>query len=67
MRNDNAKVERQFDFFLADNSEDFTQAGMTKLIKGATRRPDISKSVQSLQLAIDKAKVSLDFAVSPST
>lgn len=59
MRNDNAKVERQFDFFLADNSEDFTQAGMTKLIKGATRRPDISP--------IDEAKGSLDFAVSPST
>ena len=31
IRNDNAKVERQFDFVLADKSAGLTQAGMVRL------------------------------------
>ena len=30
IRSDNAKVERQFDFFMADKSEGLTQAGMVR-------------------------------------
>ena len=29
--NDNGRVERQFDFFMADKSEGLTQAGMARL------------------------------------
>ena len=35
------------------------------LLEGAIRSPDISKSVQRYQLAVDEAKVRLDFAVAP--
>ena len=31
MRKDNAKVEKRFDFFMADKSEGLTQAGMARL------------------------------------
>ena len=34
-------------------------------VDDAIRKPDISKSVQRFQLAIDEAKVQLDLAVSP--
>ena len=106
IRNDNAKVERQFDFLMADKSEGLTQAGMARLnqstevfvycilgsqvsvrssilgssgsakevqheflvlVEDAFRKPDISKSVQGFQLAIDEANVRLDLAVSSGT
>ena len=35
------------------------------LLEGAIRTPDISKSVQRYQLAIDEAKVRLDFVAAP--
>ena len=105
IRNDNAKIERQFDFFMEEKSG-LTQAGMARLnhwieafvyrilgtqvsvrssilgssgsakeaqreflilVDDAIRMPDISKNVQRFQFAIDKAKVRLDLAVSPST
>ena len=37
------------------------------LLEGAIRTPDISKSVQCYQLAIDEAKVCLDFVAAPGT
>ena len=37
------------------------------LMEDSIRQPDISKSVQRFQLAIDEAKVRLDLAVSPGT
>ena len=37
------------------------------LLEGAIRTPDISKSVQHYQLAIDEAKVHLDFVAAPGT
>ena len=37
------------------------------LMEDAIRQPDISKSIQRLQIAIDKANVRLDLAVSPGT
>ena len=37
------------------------------LLEGAIRTPDISKSVQRYQLAIDEAKVRLDFVAAPGT
>ena len=37
------------------------------LLEGAIRTPDISKSVQRYQLAIDKAKVRLNFVAAPRT
>ena len=98
IRSDNAKVERQFDFFMADKSEGLTQAGMVRpnqsieafvycilgakvnvrsstlgslgsakeaqrdflvIVEDAIRKPDISKSVQTFQLAIDEEKCGL--------
>ena len=44
-----------------------TQSEFLALIEDAIRTPDISKSVQRYQLAIDEAKVRLDFATSPGT
>ena len=37
------------------------------LMEDAKRQPDISKSIQRFQLAIDEAKVRLDLAISPGT
>ena len=37
------------------------------LLEGAIRTPDISKSVQCYRLAIDEAKVCLDFVAAPGT
>ena len=37
------------------------------LLEGDIRTPDISKSVQCYQVAIDEAKVRLDFVASPGT
>ena len=37
------------------------------LLEGAIRTPDISKSVQRYQLAIDKVKVRLNFVATPRT
>ena len=37
------------------------------LMEDAIRQPDISKSIQRFQLAIDEAKVRLDLAISPGT
>ena len=42
-----------------------TQNEFLVLLEGAIRSPDISASVQRYQLAIDEAKVRLDFAVAP--
>ena len=44
-----------------------TQSEFSVLMEDAIRTPDISKSVQRYQLAIDEAKVRLDFATSPGT
>ena len=43
------------------------QSEFLVLMEDAIRTPDISKSVQRYQLAIDEAKVRLDFATSPGT
>ena len=37
------------------------------LLEDAVKQPDISKSVQRFQLAVQKAKVKLDLAISPGT
>ena len=37
------------------------------LVEDAIRQPDLSKSIQRFQLAIQEAKVRLDFAISPGT
>ena len=44
-----------------------TQREFLVLVEDAIRKPDISKSVQRFQLAIDEAKVRLNLAVSPGT
>ena len=44
-----------------------TQREFLSLVEDATRNPDISKSVQRFQLAIESAKVRLDLAISPGT
>ena len=42
-----------------------TQRQFLSMVKDAIRNPDISKSVQRFQLAIESAKVRLDLAISP--
>ena len=42
-----------------------TQRQFLSMVEDAIRNPDISKSVQRLQLAIESAKVRLDLAISP--
>ena len=42
-----------------------TQRQFLSMVEDAIRNPDISKSVQSFQLAIESAKVRLDLAISP--
>ena len=44
-----------------------TQREFLGLVEDAVRNPDISKSVQRFQLAIESAKVRLDLAISPGT
>ena len=44
-----------------------TQSEFLVLMEDAIRTPGISKSVQRYQLAIDEAKVRLDFATNPGT
>ena len=44
-----------------------TQREFLSLFEDAIRNPDISKSVQRFQLAIESAKVRLDLAISPGT
>ena len=44
-----------------------TQREFLVLVEDAIRNPDISKSVQRFQLAIESAKVRLDLAISPGT
>ena len=44
-----------------------TQSEFLVLFEGAITTPDISKSIQCYQLAIDEAKVRLDFAVALGT
>ena len=44
-----------------------TQKEFLSLVEDAIRNPDISKSVQRFQLAIESAKVRLDLAISPGT
>ena len=44
-----------------------TQREFLSLVEDAIRSPDISKSVQRFQLAIESAKVRLDLAISPGT
>ena len=43
------------------------QSEFLVLMEDAIRQPDISKSVQRFQLAVDEAKVRLDLAISPGT
>ena len=43
------------------------QSEFLVLVEDAIRTPDISKSVQRYQLAVDEAKVRLDFATSPNS
>ena len=42
-----------------------TQRQLLSMVEDAIRNPDISKSVQRFQLAIESAKVRLDLAISP--
>ena len=42
-----------------------TQRQFSSMVEDAIRNPDISKSVQRFQLAIESAKVRLDLAISP--
>ena len=42
-----------------------TQRQFLSMVEDAIRKPDISKSVQRFQLAIESAKVRLDLAISP--
>ena len=44
-----------------------TQREFLGLVEDAIRNPDISKSVQRFQLAIESVKVRLDLAISPGT
>ena len=44
-----------------------TQREFLSLVEAAIRNPDISKSVQRFQLAIESAEVRLDLAISPGT
>ena len=44
-----------------------TQREFLSLVEDAIRNPDIRKSVQRFQLAIESAKVRLDLAISPGT
>ena len=44
-----------------------TQREFLSLVEDAIRNPDINKSVQRFQLAIESAKVRLDLAISPGT
>ena len=44
-----------------------TQREFLSLVEDAIRNPDLGKSVQRFQLAIEKAKVRLDLAISPGT
>ena len=44
-----------------------TQREFLSLVEDTIRNPDISKSVQRFQLAIESAKVRLDLAISPGT
>ena len=44
-----------------------TQREFLSLVEDAIQNPDISKSVQRFQLAIESAKVRLDLAISPGT
>ena len=44
-----------------------TQREFLSLVEDAIRSPDIGKSVQRFQLAIESAKVRLDLAISPGT
>ena len=44
-----------------------TQRQFLSMVEDAIRNPDISKSVQRFQLAIESAKVRLDLAISPGT
>ena len=44
-----------------------TQREFLSLVEDAIRNPNISKSVQRFQLAIESAKVRLDLAISPGT
>ena len=44
-----------------------TQREFLSLVEDAIRNPDLGKSVQGFQLAIESAKVRLDLAISPGT
>ena len=44
-----------------------TQREILSLVEDAIRNPDLGKSVQRFQLAIESAKVRLDLAISPGT
>ena len=48
-------------------SAEETRREFLELFESAVRQPDISKSVQRFQLAVQEAKVRLDLAVSPGT
>ena len=104
IKNDDEGTSHQIDWFMLENSEGLTQAGMSRLnqsieafvycilgsqenvrssiigsgesakevqneilvlMEDAIRQPDILKSVQRFQLAVDEAKVRLNLAISP--
>ena len=44
-----------------------TQREFLSMVEDAIRNPDLGKSVQRFQLAIESAKVRLDLAISPGT
>ena len=99
-------TENQFDFFVPDEAQGLTQAGLSRLnqsiesfvycvlgsqvnvrssilgdsgrakeaqseflvlMEDAIRQPDLSKSVQRYQFAVDEAKLRLDFVACPGT
>ena len=105
IRNDDG-TENQFDFFVPDEAQGLTQAGLSRLdqsieaffycvlgsqvnvrssilgdggrakeaqseflvlMEDAIRQPDLSRSGQRYQLAVDEAKVRLDFVACPGT
>ena len=52
-------------FLVLQGSAIETQRQFLSMVEDAIRNPDISKSVQRFQLAIESAKVRLDLAISP--
>ena len=62
-----AQVNVRFSIAGSQGSSIETQREFLVLVEDAIQNPDISKSVQRFQLAIESAKVRLDLAISPGT